>query len=62
MTKTSIFGPQRSISSRKLDEFIPDDALGLPESVFEDKIDEEVIRKAVLEARKHQDGYSTDRS
>ena len=50
MSMSTPFSTKKTHSSRKIDEFIPDDAIGYPEIVFEDLIDEKVIEAAVREA------------
>lgn len=57
MSKKTIFKPKSTHSSpRSLDQFLPDEAVGLPEAVFEDLIGEEAISEAIEEARKHRYG------
>ena len=50
MSMSTPFSTKKTPSSRKIDEFIPDDAIGYPEIVFEDLIDDKVIEEAVREA------------
>jgi len=50
MSMSTRFSTKKTRSCRKIDEFIPDDAIGYPEIVFEDLIDEKVIEAAVIEA------------